>query len=335
MSRADGGWRRVAAGGVALLAAGVGLAVGVAGCGGPADDGWPADKPGPKVVVSFAPLYSFAVNVAGDDAVVRLLPAAGGGPHHFQPTDRDANLLRRADLFLVNGLGLEGDKPQRIKKASGNANLKVAELGGRVPEKCLREGVCHHDHGAGDDHHDHGTDPHVWLGPDTAAFLVDAIRDELTAADPAHAEGYKRRAAEYVAKLRALKADGLERLKDKKDRRLVTFHDSMAYFAHDFNLDVVGVVQQVPGTEPNDKHLKRLIALCSGSPPVRVICAEPQYATSGAGKELVKTLKHKGVDDAVLVQLDPLETATAEQLTAAWYEERMRANLDALAGAMR
>ncbi|MBA4066787.1 MAG: hypothetical protein C0501_24385 [Isosphaera sp.] len=312
----------------------LGLALSVAGCGGPADDGWPADKAGPKVVVSFAPLYCFALNVAGDDAVVRLLPAAAGGAHHFQPTDRDALLLRRADLFLVNGLGLEGGKPAQVKKASGNANLKVVELGGRIPEKLLRQGVCHHDHGD-DDPHDHGTDPHVWLGPDTAVYLVQGIRDELKAADPAHEADYDRRAAAYVAKLRKLKADGLDMLKDKRDRRLVTFHDSMAYFAHDFDLKIEGVVQKVPGTEPNDKYLKDLIRKCSGNPPVRVICAEPQYANSGAGRELVKTLQYKGVADAALVELDPLETATAEQLDAGWYEARMRANLDALAKAMR
>lgn len=315
---------------VAVFAAGVGVAL--TGCGGDTDDGWPADKAGPKVVVSFAPLYCFALNVAGDDAVVRNL-LAGGGPHHFNPTDRDARLLRRADLFLVNGLGLEGDKPERVKKTSGNSGLKLVELAARVPENCLFEGVCHHDHG--DEDHDHGKDPHVWLGPDTAVFLVGGIRDELKAADPAHAGDYDRRAAEYVAKLRKLKDEGVEKLKGKTDRRVVTFHDSMTYFAKAFDLKVEGVVQKTPGTEPNDKHLKRLIALCSGDPPVRVVCAEPQYANSPAGRELVKTLQHRGVKDAELVELDPLETAAADQLNAGWYEARMRANLDALAKAMR
>ena len=74
------------------------------------DDVWPKDHAGPKVVVSFAPLYCFAVNVAGDDAVVRNMMTTSG-PHHFNPTDKDARLLRRADLFFVNGIGLEGDKP--------------------------------------------------------------------------------------------------------------------------------------------------------------------------------------------------------------------------------
>src|SRR5262245_61397518 len=97
-----------------LVALGVGCVALVPGCSS-GDDGWPKDKAGPKVVVSFAPLYCFATNVAGEDAVVRNLLTTSG-PHHFNPTDKDARLLRRADMFLVNGIGLEGDKPEGMKK---------------------------------------------------------------------------------------------------------------------------------------------------------------------------------------------------------------------------
>src|SRR4051794_41056914 len=165
------------------------------GCGG-GDDGWPKDRSGPKVVVSFAPIYCFAANVAGDDAIVRNLLTTSG-PHHFNPTDQDARILRRADIFFVNGLGLERDKPESMKKGSGNKSLKIVELGDRIPEKNLCEGSCHHDHGDGDEHdHEHGKDPHVWLSPDQAVYMVEGIRDELKKLDPAHAEGYDRRAAE-------------------------------------------------------------------------------------------------------------------------------------------
>lgn len=327
-------FRRVAAV-VFLLAVGVGLVALVPGCS-PGDDGWPKDKPGPRVVVSFAPLYCFAVNVAGDDAVVRNL-LTSTGPHHFNPTDKDARLLRRADLFFVNGLGLEGDKPEKMQKGSGNKSLKIIELGAKISEERLCEGSCCHDHGDGDAHdHEHGKDPHIWLSPDYAITLVEGIRDELKAADASHAADYDRRAAEYIAKLRKLKADGIELLKDKKDRKLVTFHDSMAYFAKCFDLEIVGVLQKNPGSEPSESQLKKLIAICANpARPVRVVCAEPQYSNSNAGTALVKILKEKGVADPVLVELDPLETVPPDQLNAGWYEAKMRANLAALAEKMK
>jgi zinc transport system substrate-binding protein len=311
------------------------LTIGLSGCGGKADDGWPKDHAGPKVVVSFAPYYCFAVNVAGDDAVVRTLMTTSG-PHEFEPTDKDARLLRRADLFFINGLGLEGEKPETLKRGSGNPKLKIVDLGSLVPQDKLLEGSCHHDHKDGDDDHDHGKDPHIWLSPDHVEILVNGIRDELKAADPAHAANYDRRAKEYIEKLKKLKTEGIAILKDKKDRKMVSFHDSLTYFAKAFDLNIAGVVEKNPGTEPNDQELKKLIALCADEDhPIRLITVEPQYGTSNSGEELIKTLKHKKVPDPVLVEIDTLETVVPDQLNAGWYEAKMLANLKALAEKMK
>lgn len=310
------------------------IALCLPGCRNNDDDVWPKDHPGPKVVVSFAPLYCFAVNVAGDDAVVRNMMTTSG-PHHFNPTDQDARLLRRADLFFINGLDLDNHPAETLKRGSGNKNLKIVDLGSLIPPDRLFEGSCHHDHGD-EAPHDHGKDPHVWLSPEYAVMLVEGIRDELKKADPAHAANYDRRAQEYIEQLRKLHSDGLAMLKEKKDRKLVTFHDSMTYFAKSFGLNIVGVVQKNPGSEPNEKALRQLIALCADPDhPVRVITVEPQYSTSNSGTALIQDLKHKNVKDPVLVEIDPLETVTPQELDAGWYVRKMRQNLDALAKAMR
>jgi ABC-type Zn uptake system ZnuABC Zn-binding protein ZnuA len=307
------------------------------GCSG-GSEVWPADHPGPKVVASFAPLYCFALNVAGEDAVVRPLMTTSG-PHHFNPTDKDARLLRQADLFLINGLGLEGDRPEKLRQASNNSRLQVVDVSNRIPPAMLCEGsCCHHEEGAEEEEHshEHGHDPHVWLSPEYAIWQVEVIRDALIERDPAHAEAYRRRAQEYITRLRQLTDYGRTLLQDKKDRQLVTFHESLAYFAKTFQLNVVGVVQKNPGVEPSDKQLKKLIALCADEKrPVRVISVEPQYSNSHSGHELVKELQRRGVPEPVLVEIDTLETAPLHDLTPDWYERRMRANLEALAKALR
>ncbi|MEJ5276443.1 MAG: metal ABC transporter substrate-binding protein [Thermogemmata sp.] len=307
------------------------------GCSG-GSEVWPADHPGPKVVASFAPLYCFALNVAGEDAVVRPLMTTSG-PHHFNPTDKDARLLRQADLFLINGLGLEGDRPEKLRQASNNSRLQVVDVSNRIPPAMLCEGsCCHHEEGTEEEEHshEHGHDPHVWLSPEYAIWQVEVIRDALIERDPAHAEAYRRRAQEYITRLRQLTDYGRTLLQDKKDRQLVTFHESLAYFAKTFQLNVVGVVQKNPGVEPSDKQLKKLIALCADEKrPVRVISVEPQYSNSHSGHELVKELQRRGVPEPVLVEIDTLETAPLHDLTPDWYERRMRANLEALAKALR
>ena len=291
---------------------------------------WPEGKT--KVVVSFAPLYCFTVNVAGDDAAVKNVMSTTG-PHDFQPTDDDIKLLTKADIFFTLGLGLDENPAQKMKSGSGNSNLKVVELGEMLPKNKLQEGVCNHaDHGQPG--HTDPTDPHVWLSPEHAVLLTNLIRDELKKADPNHAAGYDARAAAYVAKLNALQAYGVEKLKGKQDRRLVSFHDSLGYFAKSFGLEVKGVLTPKAGQEPNDEQMKQLIAICSKKDaPVRVIAVEPQYSTSNAGEQLRKNL-HGKVDGVKLVEIDPLETVRPDELNADWYERKMRANIDNLAKAL-
>jgi zinc transport system substrate-binding protein len=307
--------------------------LGCVGCGGK-DSVWP-ERPGPKVVVSFAPLYCFAANVAGDDAVVKNMMGATG-PHDFQPTDTDARLVRHADLFFINGLELDTAKAETLKKGSGNTDLRVVALGDKIPESCLKKGVCYHMLKPGEAPHDHGWDPHVWLGPDQAVIMVEAVRDALKQADPdtSHAPNYDRRAAEYVAKLRKLKADGLDMLREKKDRVIVTQHESLGYFADAFKLNVIGVVQQKPGSEPTRSELDELVKKCLEN-HARLLAVEPQFSPQAA-ETLIKELKRGNrIPDAATVEIDPLETCRPDELDAGWYERKMRANLEALARAMK
>ena len=301
------------------------------GCGG-SDTTWDANRSGPKVVVSFAPIYCFAANVAGDNAQVKNVMTTTG-PHDFNPSDIEAKLLHKADLFFINGLALDNALADTMKRGSGNRKLNLIDLGSRIPEDKLMLGECHHDHAAGHEH-EHGHDPHVWLSPDMAIIMTEGIRDELKAADSGNAANYDKRAAEYVAKLNAVKSNGKAALKDKKDRKIVTFHESLNYFAKSFDLEIAGVVQKKPGVEPNSDELNALVKLCVEK-KVRLIAVEPQYGSSGSAATILKELQRNGLTDAAIVELDPLETVTPDALTKDWYEKKMKANLEALRDAMK
>lgn len=328
----EGLWLKAA--GVATLAV---LPLVIFGCGGSTqttqEGEWPA-KPGPRVVVSFAPLYCFAASVAGDDAAVKNVMTTTG-PHDFSPTESDAKLVSKADLFFVVGLGLDESKADLMKKGSGNEKLKIVELGEKIPEKQLCEGFCDHADKKDDPNHHHDKDPHVWLSPDLAEVMVNAIRDELKAADPAHAAGYAQRAAAYVVKLRQLKQFGQAALKGKKDNRIISFHDSLNYFAECYGLEIRDVITVKPGQEPDAKKLQRTIRIATDeTKPTRVIAVEPQYSTSNVGESLKKELAAKGVKNPVLVEIDTLETVKPDELDTDWYEKKMGENLRALVGAL-
>ena len=315
------------------------------GCGAPSSP-W-AGQPGPpRVVVTFAPLHCFVKNVAGDD--VGLLPlATTSGPHLYEPTVDEALKLRQADLFFVNGLELDERFADRLARTSANKKLQgqgggYVMIGERLRAKGLVDkmaehaGHAHHHHGPGHEGHHHGEyDPHVWLGVPQAIGIVEVIRDELKRIHPDGAAGYDSRAAAYVAELKELHEYGRAALAAKKERSLVTNHDSLHYFAKTFGLTVAGVVQIQAGTDADSATLAELIKTCKEK-DVRVIAAEPQFQQRGAATALVKELRGRGLTDAALIEIDPLETVTpGETLDRGWYVRRMKVNIDTLAGTLR
>jgi ABC-type Zn uptake system ZnuABC Zn-binding protein ZnuA len=304
----------------------------LAGCTGQ-DDPW-KDKPGKHVLTSFTPLYCFARNVAGDDAAV-LSVMTNRGPHHFDSRPSDALLVKHADIFFINGLELDEQIAEKLKDGAGNGGLKIVETAEAIPEKQLRQSGAGHEEGDhhGHDHHHGKFDPHVWLGIPEVIIMVEKIRDELKELDPSHADGYASRAAAYIEKLKQLQAEGQALLKDKKDRKIVTFHESLGYFARTFGLEVVDFIEISPGAEPPLKKIRQVVESCKKN-GVRLIAVEPQYPSNTSASAILTELRSQGID-AEFVEIDPIETARPEDLKPTYYEERMRANLKRLAEKMR
>jgi ABC-type Zn uptake system ZnuABC Zn-binding protein ZnuA len=249
-------------------------------------------------------------------------------------------MIARADLFLTNGLALDS-KCKEMATMSGSKSLRLVTLGAKLPDTLLIETGEDHaprhrekpDEHKGHAHEHTGHDPHIWMGLVQAEKMVEGICDELKTNDPSHAANYDRRAAEYVRKLRALKTEGETLFKGKKDRKFLTFHESLGYFARTFDLTIAGVIEDVPGAEPSPKQRQDLVNRCVEG-KVRVIAVEPQYSKAAA-ESIVRELKARGIEDPQIVRLDPMETATADEMNPGWYEVRMRENLKALADALR
>jgi len=310
------------------------LAAVTVGCSGPAD-AWP-DRPGPKLLASFPPVASIAMAVAGPDAVV-LPVMSGQSPHGGEPKPSELRLLRRADLFAINGLGLD-DRLAAKFAATSRPPVKVVNLSAAIdPKDLLDGGACEHE---GHDHaahaHDSGdnTDPHAWLGLKHARTYAAKLAAELAVADPAHAADYARRATEFAAKLDAIQAEGVALFQDKKDRKFLPFHASMGYFAQSFGLTMVEPIQSAVGQEPSAKKLAEIVKSCFDN-KVRVIAVEPQFSAQLSASRIQDELIRRGLTGVVMVELDPLETCPAGELTGDWYAAKMRANVVALAGALK
>jgi len=191
------------------------------GCGSDAaDDGRLA------VVASTTQLADIARNVAGDRAEVSGLVSPTSDPHDYEPLPSDAEAAAEADLILQSGGDLDLWLDQ-IVESSGTES----------PVLVLLESVLEK---PADDEED--IDPHWWQDPVRAIDGVKAIRDELIEVDPGGASGYRENAARYVARIERLDS-AIARCMEAipaAERKLVTTHDALGYFADRYDIEVIG-----------------------------------------------------------------------------------------------
>src|SRR6478672_2925391 len=114
------------------------LTVALVGCpaGNSSNDPWGDTGGRPKVLVSFAPLYSFAANVAGNDAEVKCLLTTSGPHTHGDATPRQIDLARTCDVFIINGIGLEDEADgiaTKLEKVAANPKWNVLNPGAKIP----------------------------------------------------------------------------------------------------------------------------------------------------------------------------------------------------------
>lgn len=271
-----------------------------------------------RVLTSFLPVYCFTANIAGDLADVENLLPANVGPHDYQFAPRDLRKLSGAQLFVINGHGMEDWLAKAMKAAKGSRTAAIVEAYAGLPKDRLITELPHiHLPGEHGHHHHDGPNPHLWLDPTLAAHAVTNILAALQKADPKNAAGYAANAARYVERLHALDRELTAALAPAKGRRIVTYHHAFPYFTERYELNLIGVIEEVPDVTPSPKYLAALQKVIRDK-NVKIIFTEPQFSP----KLAQRISKDTGVP---LAELDTLETGPLKPTA---YEEGMRRNLE-------
>jgi len=287
------------------------LSVALVGCGG-------TDKPAEKktaepfrIVTSFYPMYVATINITdGVDGVevYNMTKPQTGCLHDYQLMTEDMKTLEKADAFVINGAGMEDfmDKVTEQQK-----KLKVIDASRGIE-------LIHDD--------EEGDNPHVWLSVTDAITQVRNIADQLKEADPAHAAAYEKNAAAYIEKLTSLKSEMHAALDTVPHKDIVTFHEAFPYFAKEFNLNIIGVVEREPGTEPTPTELQETIEQVNAL-PTKVLFTEPQYSPAAAETIARET-------GAKIYTLDPVVTGEATPAAKNAYIDTMKKNMQVLKEAL-
>lgn len=250
-----------------------------------------------KVLATFYPLYDFAKNVGGDKVTVSILVPETVDVHDFDPTPSSIASVATADVLIYNGAGLE-PWISSVVKASDNPNLTLVDSSTGV--KLLQVLPQFQSN-------KQTYDPHIWLDPVLVKQQVNNILNGLIEADPADSQYFTQNAQAYQHKLDDLNAQIMTATANVKTRYFVTFHESFAYFAKEYNLTqipIAGPFQE----EPTANDIQN------------VIDAIHQYHLLYVGYE---SLENPAVSESIssqtnatLILMNPIEGLTAEDKAA-------------------
>ena len=288
------------------------LSVALVGCGGTDKSAEKKTAEPFRIVTSFYPMYVATINITdGVDGVevYNMTKPQTGCLHDYQLMTEDMKTLEKADAFVINGAGMEDfmDKVTEQQK-----KLKVIDASRGIE-------LIHDD--------EEGDNPHVWLSVTDAITQVRNIADQLKEADPAHAAAYEKNAAAYIEKLTSLKSEMHAALDNVPHKDIVTFHEAFPYFAKEFNLNIIGVVEREPGTEPTPTELQETIEQVNAL-PTKVLFTEPQYSPAAAETIARET-------GAKIYTLDPVVTGEATPAAKNAYIDTMKKNMKTLQEALK
>lgn len=265
-----------------------------------------------KIVTSFYPIYLETVNITRGVKgveVVNLTPPQTGCLHDYQLTPEDMKTLETADIFVVNGLGMESFLDKVTEARPDLKIINASDSPEIVP--IVENGV---------------PNPHVWLSITYAIQQVKNITSKLSELDPERKDDYRTHALEYCGELSELRDEMHLSLAMLTNRDIVTFHEAFPYLAAEFDLKVAAVIEREPGTEPTPQELAETIDKIN-SLPVKVIFTEPQYSPKAAETIARET-------GAQIFTLDPIVTGEAKPENLANYVDRMINNLMELVKAL-
>ena len=206
------------------------------------------------VATTVSPITSIAASIGGDRVRIEGIVPEGTNSHTFEPEPSVAALLSTADLILVNGLKLE-DPTLALAETNKKPDAKIVEIGTNV----LPESDYIYDFSFPKE--EGKPNPHLWTDTAYTIEYAAAIRDELSALDPANASYYSDNFAAFEKKVNEL--DAAVR-KDQQtvpagNLKLLTYHDAYAYFAKNFGWEIIGAVQPKNFSDPNPSDVASLI----------------------------------------------------------------------------
>lgn len=207
-----------------------------------------------NIVTTVSPITSIVYNIGGDRINLIGIVPEGVNSHTFEPAPSDAKTLAEADLIFINGLNLE-EPTRELAEANLKEGAEIILLGDQTitPEQYVFDFSFPEEAGS--------PNPHLWPNPFHSLKYAELVRDALSTRDATNAAYYQANYTAFAERIAALD----EAIKaiiatiPEANRKLLTYHDSWAYFAPLYGMTVIGAIQPSDFAEPSARDVVDLI----------------------------------------------------------------------------
>ncbi|MBW4515914.1 MAG: zinc ABC transporter substrate-binding protein [Timaviella obliquedivisa GSE-PSE-MK23-08B] len=272
--------------------------LGLASCGTPSDTATQSEgssetttgaENAPSVVASYSVLCSMVEQVAANVLKPTCLISYDQDPHTYEATPSDRQAIEQASAVFYAGLNFEPSIIQMVE-ATNTAAPKIA-----VHEKAVNNVIEVKEEG------DVEPDPHIWHDVENGTRMVKLIEQTLSAKDPANAKKYASNAATMIRELEQLDTWIPKQIATipVNQRRLVTTHDAMSYYARAYGLTVEGTLLGISTEEePTAAQVKTL------STGIKSVGVPTVFAELTSNDKVLRTVANESgvkISDDVLI----------------------------------
>ena len=224
---------------------------------------------------------ALAEELGGDRVKAVSATHAAQDVHYIQARPSLISRLRRADLLVCTGAGLEvGWLPVLLQRAN-NPDVQPGTPGyllaaDVVPMLDVPQAV---DRSRGDMHPE--GNPHLQLDPHNILRVARALSERLSALDPDGAEVYRTAYAAFETRWQDQLTAWEARGQALNGMRVVAHHEDWRYLAEWLDLEIAGKLEPLPGVPPTSAHLAGLLDTVEARPVAAILRTGYQDGRAG------------------------------------------------------
>lgn len=224
---------------------------------------------------------ALARELAGQETSIFTATTARQDPHHIEAKPSLIAKMRRADLLVCTGAGLEVGWLPMLLRQSANGKVQPGRPGHFIAADYVDklEVRPNADRSEGDIHPE--GNPHFHLDPRRILPIAEALAGRLAEIDPENANRYQERHQDFVKRWKEATVRWEAKAAPLRGVRAVSHHQDWVYLYDWLGMEEAARVEPKPGIPPSAGHLAALKARLEEK-PARMVLRTPYQNERGS-----------------------------------------------------